>query len=166
MWGPSSEPSPGKLLKVQPVLSKRQGCLVLGMLIGVVLARAQSAYLLELTPNGEASPEERGKPPPATLTLEVHCWNQDEVKEFLIFAINQGTPLFNGGDHYGCYRIYEFAAKRIIWGSAHCPNSPALVQVGKALQTAVERAEAVPTAKEKAWTLRRAFDVIVERQAQ
>ncbi len=146
--------------------SKRQRVVVLGVLIGVVLGRAQTAHALELTPDGEGLPDGRGERPPAIMTLDVHCWNEDELKEFLIFAINQGTPLFNGGDHYGCYRIYEFAAKRIIWGSAQCPDSPALVQAGKALQAALEHAEAVPTAKEKAWALRRVFDAILERRAQ
>ena len=109
-------------------------------------------------------PRDRGKLPPGALILEIHCWNQDEIKEFLIVAINQGAPLFNDGDHDGCYRVYDFAAKRIVWVSGHCPDRPELVQAGKALQAVLERPEAVPTTKEKAWALRRAFDTILEGQ--
>ncbi len=136
-------------------------CLLSGSLFNPETARSG-----EPTADGQEVPNVRGELPRGSMALEINCWNQDEVKEFLIFAVNQGVPLFNGGDHYGCYRIYDFAAKRIVWISGHCPHRFELVQAASALQMALEKAEAARTAKDKAWALRRAFDAIVERQAQ
>lgn len=136
-------------------------CLFSGSLFSLDTARS-----VEPPANGQMVPNVRGELPRGAMVLEINCWDQNEVKEFLIFAINQGVPLFNGGDHYGCYRIYDFAAKRIVWISGHCPHRFELVQAARALQMALEKAEAARTAKDKAWALRRAFDAIVERQAQ
>jgi len=48
-----------------------------------------------------------------------------------------------------------------MWVSGHCPDRPELAQAAKALQAAVERAEAAPTAREKAWAIRRAIDTLL-----
>ncbi len=144
------------------MLSKRLSFLPLSLLLSEILFGLGTARPVEPIPDGQQAPKERRKLPPGALTLEVHCWNQDEVKEFLIFAINQGAPLFNEGDHYGCHRIYDFAARRIMWVGGHCPDRPELAQAAKVLQAALEREEAAPTAKEKAWAIRRAIDTLLE----
>lgn len=144
------------------MLGKRLSFLALSLLLSEILFGLGTARPVEPIPDGQQVPKERGKLPPGALTLEVQCWKQNEVKEFLIFAINQGAPLFNEGDHYGCHRIYDFAARRIMWVSGHCPDRPELAQAAKVLQAAQERAEAAPTAKEKAWALRKAFDMILQ----
>ncbi len=144
--------------------SKCLAVLLLACLLSASLFGTDAARSVEPTAEGHGVPLARRELPPGGMTLEITCWNQDEVKEFLIFAINQGAPLFNFGDHYGCYRIYDFAARRIVWISGHCPHRPELVQAGRALQAALERAEAARTAGEKAWALRRAIDGILEER--
>ena len=141
---------------------RRLAYLMLGCLLGGILLSPRTARSIAPTGYSQEPSDGRKVPPRDALRLEIQCWNQDEVKEFLIFAINQGAPLFNGGDPYGCYRIYDFAAKRIIWVSEHCPDRPELAQAGKTLQMALKRAEAARPAREKAWVLRQAIDTILE----
>ena len=42
------------------------------------------------------------------------------------------------------------------------PDRPELARAAKVLQAALERAEATPTAKEKAWAIRQAVDTLLE----
>ena len=69
-------------------------------------------------------------------------------------AINRGTPMFNVGDHSGCYDTYRQTAEKIV---ERC--SVAVVQ--QKLRSALCLAEKEPTFTDQAWTIRRSFDAIL-----
>lgn len=71
-------------------------------------------------------------------------------------AISQGAPLFNTGDHLGCYNIYRQTATILI-------NAPALPRdIEAKLSGAVEASFGQdPTAK--AWTMRHCLDDVLAR---
>ncbi|MBK9035943.1 MAG: trypsin-like peptidase domain-containing protein [Myxococcales bacterium] len=66
-------------------------------------------------------------------------------------AISVGAPLYNRGDHEGCFRIYEAAATKLEAGST-CKG------VRDAFGAGLLRASTLTTPAEKAWALRDTFD--------
>jgi len=79
-----------------------------------------------------------------------------EVRALVSVAITIGAPAFNLGDHRGCYEVYACVA-RLLVNSAAVPDPVKL-----ALRTALEKASVVPSVTRQAWTLREAFDALLE----
>ena len=69
-------------------------------------------------------------------------------------AISKGAPTYNKGDHLGCYKTYKQAAEKIL---QRC----SLKGVRKELRSALEQALDQETFTKQAWTMRHAFDAIV-----
>ena len=79
---------------------------------------------------------------------------KDACRE-IVAAIDRGAPAYNEGDHNGCYNTYKQSAEKII---ERC--SVVVVQIK--LRTALEKAEKQPSYTDRAWTMRHAFDDIVD----
>ena len=79
---------------------------------------------------------------------------KDACRE-IVAAINHGAPTYNGGDHNGCYNTYKKCAEKII---ERC--SVVVVQIK--LRTALDKAEKQPSSTDRAWTMRHAFDDILD----
>jgi hypothetical protein len=73
-------------------------------------------------------------------------------------VIELGVPLFNSGDHEGCERVYVDAARELLqWEDAE------LSRLNRhELETALNKA--APDASTRAWSLRHAFDRILENE--
>lgn len=70
-------------------------------------------------------------------------------------AIKVGVPVYNSGDHEGCYLIYAETARRLVGTAGECKL------LDQTLGRALAQAEQDRTASEKAWTMRHAFDRIL-----
>ena len=70
-------------------------------------------------------------------------------------AIANGAPVYNEGNHEGCYRIYEGTALRLDREN-DCKG------VREALGAGLLRASTLPTFTEKAWAMRDAFDGLLD----
>jgi hypothetical protein len=80
------------------------------------------------------------------------------VTDRISSAIERGVPLFNGGDHQGCARVYVEAARELLrW------EETGLSRLNRhELQTALDKA--APDASTRAWNIRHAFDRILENE--
>ena len=65
------------------------------------------------------------------------------------------TPAYNKGDHKGCYERYRAAGEKIL-------ENCSLKGVRQELRSAVELADKQPSFTKQAWTMRHAFDAILE----
>ena len=85
-----------------------------------------------------------------------NCSDSDAIKKIIADAIELGAPIYNAGLHIGCYRIYEWAAYKILYmyGSS-CK------EVEKILKKAVDKSHSDYSDTEKAWLMRAAFDMIL-----
>ncbi len=91
-----------------------------------------------------------------TDSLPVTCSNSIEIEKIIDDAISLGAPIYNEGLHMACYRIYEWAAYKIIYVyGTSCKNIEAI------LKTAVEKSHGDYSDTEKAWMMRAAFDKIL-----
>lgn len=70
-------------------------------------------------------------------------------------AIESGVPIYNGGNHEACYRIYEGTAVKFEH-DASCAG------VRTAFGDGLLRANGLKTYKEKAWAMRDTFDGLIE----
>lgn len=92
----------------------------------------------------------------ATDSLPVNCSKSNEMKKIITEAISLGAPIYNEGLHLACYRIYEWAAYKIIYVyGTTCKN------VESILKTAIENSHGDYSDTEKAWLMRAAFDKIL-----
>lgn len=84
------------------------------------------------------------------------CADSFAIEKIIGDAIELGAPIYNAGLHLGCYRIYEWAAYKIlyVYGSS-CSK------VETILKTAIERSHGDYSDIEKAWMMRAAFDKIL-----
>jgi hypothetical protein len=95
-----------------------------------------------------------GVPTTGTATDTKHS-----VTALISSAIERGVPLFNGGDHEGCARVYADAARELLrWGDAEL--SPLNRHE---LKTALDKS--APDASKRAWNLRHAFDRVLENES-
>jgi len=79
--------------------------------------------------------------------------NLDLVMRTVAEAIDVGAPLYNSGNHAGCYHIYEGAALDLGRKlPASCRGASAVLEAGR------KRAAGLPTPTEQAWAMRDAFD--------
>ncbi len=89
-------------------------------------------------------------------SLPITCDNSIEIEKIIDDAISLGAPIYNEGLHMACYRIYEWAAYKIIYVyGVTCKN------VATILKTAIEKSHGDYSDTEKAWMMRAAFDKIL-----
>jgi hypothetical protein len=81
------------------------------------------------------------------------------VLDRLAAVINVGAPLYNSGDHEGCRRLYEGAARAIVDEVVPQGRCPA---VRRELATARSEAASATSPSEAAWALRHGFDRITQ----
>lgn len=70
-------------------------------------------------------------------------------------AISNGAPTYNSGDHEGCFNIYKQAAEKIL-------EECTVKGVQRVLRSALDQVAEQPSSTMCAWTLRHAFDAILE----
>ena len=70
-------------------------------------------------------------------------------------AIAKGAPTYNKGDHRGCYEIYKHVAQ------AYLQNRRLAASDGDLLKRALNEASMARSNSDKAWAMRRAFDMIL-----
>jgi prefoldin subunit 5 len=70
-------------------------------------------------------------------------------------AISQGAPTFNEGDHEGCFNTYKQVAEKIL-------KECTVAGVKRELHSALETVSKQASATKRAWTLRHAFDAILQ----
>ena len=77
----------------------------------------------------------------------------EEACEEISAAISRGAPLYNEGDHEGCFNTYKQAAEKIL-------EECTVAGVKRELRSALETVSKQASATMRAWTLRHAFDAI------
>ena len=78
------------------------------------------------------------------------------ASDMLVGAIALGAPTFNAGDHAGCYRLYERAARALEASfTTHCTG------VATALRDGRLRALATTSDTDRAWLMRYTFDAVL-----
>jgi hypothetical protein len=89
------------------------------------------------------------------------CKDSAAIQKIITDAISLGAPIYNTGLYIGCYRVYEWAAYKIIYvyGSS-CPEAE------KILKAAVDQSHSDYSDTEKAWIMRAAFDKILGEPTQ
>jgi serine protease Do len=70
-------------------------------------------------------------------------------------ALSVGVPLYNKGDHQGCFDTYQAAALKMVGQLKGCPR------VRETLLAGVASANRKETPSEKAWAMRHAFDRVL-----
>jgi serine protease Do len=70
-------------------------------------------------------------------------------------ALKVGVPLFNNGDHQGCFEAYERSALKIVGSLKACRG------VRETLLGGVSAANRAGTPTQKAWAIRHAFDRVM-----
>ena len=89
-------------------------------------------------------------------TLPVDCSKSEEIEKIISEAISLGAPIYNEGLHMACYRVYEWAAYKILYEYAKpCKG------VESILKTALDQSHGDYSDTEKAWLMRQAFDKIL-----
>lgn len=70
-------------------------------------------------------------------------------------AISNGAPAYNSGDHEGCFNIYKQTAEKIF-------DECTVEGVRRVLRSALDQMPGQSSSTKRAWTLRHAFDAILE----
>ena len=78
----------------------------------------------------------------------------EEACQEISAAISKGGPLYNEGDHEGCYNTYKQAAEKIL-------EQCTVAGVKRELRSALETVSRQASATMRAWTIRHAFDAIL-----
>ena len=78
----------------------------------------------------------------------------EEACEEISAAISRGAPLYDEGDHEGCFNMYKQAAEKIL-------EECTVAGVKRELRSALETVSKQASATMRAWTLRHAFDAIL-----
>ena len=83
-----------------------------------------------------------------------------DVRVLISMAVQIGAPAYNLGDHRGCYEVYATTARLLLQvaGDADAER--------QSLRAALQHAAVIPDATEQAWVLHRAFDAILESEAE
>lgn len=89
-------------------------------------------------------------------TLPTGGGKREAIERIINEAISLGAPIYNEGMHMACYRIYEWAAYKILY-----VYGKDLPEVEKTLKTAVDQSHGDISDTEKAWLMRMAFDKIL-----
>ncbi|MCC7540180.1 MAG: hypothetical protein IT379_28435, partial [Deltaproteobacteria bacterium] len=96
-------------------------------------------------------------PPNARVGIRQSAYSEDVVNA-LVHAISVGAPTYNAGDIDGCARLYQQTAERLVDRLGADRSSAGVADL---LRSALVHARA-SHADQAAWTLRRAFDAILE----
>jgi|EP00900_Chrysochromulina_parva_P013254 hypothetical protein len=87
------------------------------------------------------------------------------IRGCIVAALSVGVPLYNRGDPQGCFEAYAKAASECLAYS----SAPALKESTSRIQATLSRAldltSAQSSAEERAWTMRRALDTVLEEIA-
>ena len=86
-------------------------------------------------------------PPRAAMSYKGACLE-------IAAAIDKGAPVYDSGDHNGCYNTYKEAAEKIV-------ESCSVSIVKQKLRSALDSSATQPSFSNRAWTLRHAFDSIL-----
>jgi hypothetical protein len=89
-------------------------------------------------------------------TMPQGCTKNDEIEKIISDAISIGAPIYNAGMHMACYRIYEWAAYKILYEYGR-----SCTEVEKILKIGVEKSHGDFSDTEKAWIMRASFDKIL-----
>src|SRR5581483_7403698 len=81
-----------------------------------------------------------------------HAKSNKAITDSLRTVINRGADIFNSGDHYGCYRLYEGALLGLE------PMLDYKPELQKRIRDGFAEAERMPSAAERAYALRRVID--------
>jgi len=93
--------------------------------------------------------------------LKTSCSEIHDVDNAISQAISVGAPIYNAGSHIGCYRIYEGASYKLLYLlDTACPT------VKMTLAAGLAQAERDTSDTDKAWTMRRTFDLIIGEPTQ
>jgi len=87
-------------------------------------------------------------------TAEESQLSHAQMKRIITDAIRQGVPLFNRGDKQSCYQLYDRAAMQLVDGVGG--------EVHQILMEALRKASSQRSANDRAWTMRRALDAVLE----
>jgi eukaryotic-like serine/threonine-protein kinase len=93
--------------------------------------------------------------------LRLACPLAASFAERITQAITLGAPAYNRGDHEACYAGYRAAAEEIVGAAAAHEGCASLADL---LAAALEKAAPLGSTQ-GAWTLRHAFDTILEEAA-
>jgi hypothetical protein len=83
-------------------------------------------------------------------------FSETRARAILSVAIDTGAPIFNAGDHEGCYRVYRGALESIrpLLRDRH--------RLREDVASALRRAEHTSSRTERAWILRHTIDRLLE----
>ena len=102
---------------------------------------------------------------PATGTELLRLMKLQSIRGCIVAALSVGVPLYNRGDPQGCFEAYAKAASECLAYS----SAPALKESTSRIQATLSRAldltSAQSSAEERAWTMRRALDTVLEEIA-
>jgi hypothetical protein len=106
-----------------------------------------------------AAPRTRRSVPRHPVTILDGCSieTQQLVAKMLGEAIEVGAPIYNEGKAAACYHVYDGAASDLLRKLPRTCKGPA-----RALADAQKRAMSLPDSSAKAWTMRDAFDGLLE----
>ncbi|MFO0551245.1 MAG: serine/threonine-protein kinase [Polyangiaceae bacterium] len=114
--------------------------------------RFQSAREVATTLDRILSESDRPSSAPASIAPSRSNITEATALGAIYEAIDRGAPLYNAGDHQGCYELYRGVAERIV----STPSTA--VAVAARLTAAIQRAQRAPNPTTAAWELRYAFD--------
>jgi truncated hemoglobin YjbI len=77
-----------------------------------------------------------------------------KIDKAIVDTINLGVPLYNSGDHYGCYRAYEGAAILLVPFTSTRPGLEGVVEAG------LKKADSQPRYDLRATALRETLDQV------
>ena len=79
----------------------------------------------------------------------------DVIRYYLATAIQIGAPVYNSGDHRGCYDVYACTARMLLQAVQGADDAKRL------LKEALERSSVVGDVNQQAWIMRHAFDEVL-----
>ncbi|GAB5558836.1 MAG: hypothetical protein SynsKO_04830 [Synoicihabitans sp.] len=84
------------------------------------------------------------------------------AKQLLMSAIGRGAPLYNHGNAAACAAVYATAAEALLL----MPKDTLAASQRTMLQTSLQRAMRQNSPSDQAWTLREAFDSLLDRRME
>ena len=124
---------------------------VLLLLTGILLFGESNAFGRSLIMAGHGMQSRT-----AVDTSAPECSKSAEIEKIINDAISLGAPIYNEGMHMACYRIYEWAAYKILYEyGKDCRD------VEKILKSAIDKSHGDYSDTEKAWMMRVAFDKVL-----
>src|SRR5437870_3046349 len=82
------------------------------------------------------------------------------IRSYLALAIQIGAPSYNLGDHRGCYEVYACTARMLLRAIKGEEDAKGM------LKRALRRCSTEPDVNRQAWTMRHAFDAILDEDEE